>query len=314
MVKSINNDCKLIWDPPVMKNKKSTILSAILKHLKTRPTFDSIGIDRYRNSLEKGASTFKADPTVSVESFCVGPINAMWLTPDNNDNKRIILYIHGGGYIAGSIHSHKDMASKIAKSSAAKSIIFDYRLAPEHPFPDGLNDVKTMYDWVFKNYGKTHTISVVADSAGAGLAMAMLTPIPSNVLALPASIVLISPWVDLSCTNESHITNQNNDPMLISTVLKKTARIYTNKNLTNPLVSPIHNDFRGFCPTLIQTGENEILLDDSKHLARKLKQANVLVNLEVWEEMFHVWHYFARYLKEGQQAISRIGEFIKSHT
>ncbi len=296
-----------------MKNKKSHILSAILKHLKTRPTFDSIGIDKYRNVLEKSASAFKPDPTIEAEPFCVGPINAMWLTPENDENERIIFYVHGGGYIAGSINSHKDLASKIAKSSGAKTLIFDYRLAPEHPFPAGLNDVKTMYDWLIKNFIQTHEISVVADSAGAGLALAMLASINSNKTALPSSAVLISPWIDLSCKNNSHKINQDNDPMLISNVLKETAKIYTDEQLTNPQVSPIHNEFRGFCPTLIQTGENEILLDDSTDLAKKLEAANIEVSLEIWKEMFHVWHYFARYLKEGQQAISRIGEFIKAH-
>ncbi len=297
-----------------MKNKNSHILSAILKHLKARPTFDSIGIDQYRNVLEKGASAFKTDPTVTAESFCVGPINAMWLVPDNDDNTRIVFYVHGGGYVAGSINSHKDLASKIAKSSGAKTLIFDYRLAPEHPFPAGLNDVKIMYDWAFKNYNQTHTISVVADSAGAGLALAMLTSINLNEIALPASVVLISPWIDLTCINDSHIINQDNDPMLDSTILKKTAKMYTDKLLTDPQVSPIYNDFIEFCPTLIQTGENEILLDDSKYLAKKMKEANVEISLEIWGDMFHVWHYFARYLKEGRQAISRIGKFIKSYS
>ncbi|MCP3873667.1 MAG: alpha/beta hydrolase [Desulfobacteraceae bacterium] len=297
-----------------MKQITSHRLSAIIKHIKSTPDFESTGIVQYRNLLEKGADSLKLDKSVKVESIQINAIDAQWLMPSQHNEKRIILYTHGGGYIAGSINSHKDLASRIAIASAAKVLIFNYRLAPEHPFPKGLEDVKTVYNWVSKTFHKTHKVILVGDSAGAGLTLSLLSELISGKHCLPQCSVLISPWIDLTCQNNSLLNNQENDPMLNLSELKKIARLYTQKNLSDPLISPINNDFTGAPPILIQTGENEILIDDSKILAQKLKKAGSSVQLEIWEDMFHVWHYFAKYLSQGRQAINNIGKFIKNYS
>ena len=297
-----------------MSKRTSRILSAIFRQLKLRPSFESVGIEPYRTLLEKSAVTFKPLKAITVEPLTIKSIEAQWLIPLHHNGKRIIIYIHGGGYIAGSINSHRDLASRIAIASDAKVLIFNYRLAPEHPFPKGLKDVKTVYQWVIKKYRNSHRISLVGDSAGAGLALALVSVLLTEAHPLPACSVLISPWIDLECKNNSHLENQEKDPMLSQSILKKTARLYTNKDLSSPLISPVNNEFSGISPVLIQVGEHEILIDDSKILAQKLKTANARVQLEIWEEMFHVWHYFARYLSEGKQAINHIGNFIKKYS
>ncbi|WP_299976567.1 alpha/beta hydrolase [Desulfobacula sp.] len=292
----------------------SIILSAIFRHLKSRPTFESIGIEPYRKLLEKSAIAFKPDKSIKAEPFRIKAIEAQWLLPLHHNKKRIIIYIHGGGYIAGSINSHRDLASRIAIASDAKVLIFNYRLAPEHPFPKGLCDVRAVYQWVMDNFQDTHKISLVADSAGAGLALALLSGLLTDERPLPICSILISPWIDLECKNKSHIENQKKDPMLSQSILKKTALFYTDKDLSNPLISPINNNFSGISPVLIQTGEHEVLVDDSKILSKKLTKAGATVQLEIWEGMFHVWHYFAKYLSEGRQAIKHIGNFIKKYS
>jgi len=292
----------------------SHILSAIFRYLKSRPTFESVGIVPYRRLVEKGAMAFKPDKSIKMEPFHIKTIEAQWLVPPHHNKKRIIMYIHGGGFIAGSINSHKELASRIASVSDAKVLIFNYRLAPEHPFPKGLADVKTVYQWLADNFHDTHKISLAADSAGAGLTLALLSEVLGDGQNLPACSVLISPWVDLECKNKSHIENQKKDPMLSQSILKKTARIYTDKDLSTPLISPINNDFSGISPVLIQAGGHEVLIDDSKILLEKLKKAGATAQLEIWEEMFHVWHYFAKYLSEGRQAIEHIGNFIKKYS
>ncbi|NOX34855.1 MAG: alpha/beta hydrolase [Deltaproteobacteria bacterium] len=297
-----------------MGKTTSHILESILKHLRSRPGFDSVGIGQYRKLLEKSAFAFKPYKSIKVEPFCIKGIEAQWLLPLHHNEKRIIMYIHGGGYIAGSINSHKDLASRIAKASNAKVLIFNYGLAPEHPFPEGLTDVKTMYQWLFDNYYDTCKISLAADSAGAGLGLSLLSWVLLEKRFLPVCSVLMSPWIDLECKNESHINNSGKDPMLSRETLKKAARLYTDQDLSLPMISPVNSNFKGITPVLIQVGGHEVLMDDSKTLAQKLKKTGAIVELEIWEEMFHVWQYFARYLSEGRLAIEHIGSFIKNYS
>ena len=297
-----------------MGKTTSHILSALFRHLKSHPTIEQVGVQPYRTLLEKSATAFRPDKSIQMHPFMINAVEAQWLFPETHDGRRMILYVHGGGFIAGSMNSHRDLASRIAKVCDAKVLIFNYRLAPEHPFPEGLMDVRTVYEWLIRECRDSHDIILVGDSAGAGLALSLLSELLSDRYRLPVCSVLISPWIDLECKNLSHSENRDTDPMLSTDILKKTAALYTHKNLSHPFISPINNDFTGITPILIQTGENEILLDDSKILTQKLKAAGAVVELEIWEGMFHVWHYFAKYLSEGRQAIRGIGKFVRQHT
>jgi acetyl esterase/lipase len=294
-----------------MKKYNPRILNAVLKQIKSRPGFEDIGIEQYRLMLEKSASMFRAHKNIKKHRFTMASLEAAWLEPSDYKNKDIVLYIHGGGFIAGSIKTHKDIASRLAIASGAKVLLFNYRLAPEHPFPCGLEDVKTIYTEIADLYSSSHKISIAGDSAGACLGLSLLTCLRSSGLPMPESAVFISPWADLECKGGSHETNSKKDPMLTTRMLKRTARLYTDQDLSSALISPVNGDFSGICPCLIQVGENEILLDDSKILAKKIESAGSHVNLEIWENMFHVWHYFARYLPEAEQAIQHMGDFIK---
>jgi acetyl esterase/lipase len=296
-----------------MNKTTAHILSSILRHLKSQPSFESVGIQQYRKLLEKSALAFKPDKSITIKPLWINSIEAQWLLPLHHNERRIIMYVHGGGFIAGSINSHKDLASRIAIASHAKVLIFNYGLAPENPFPKGLTDVRTVYKWLMDHLQNNHTISLVADSAGAGLALTLLSELLTNGHPLPSCSVLISPWIDLECKNNSYVENQDKDPMLSQGILKKTARLYTDLDKSIPLISPINNEFSGLTPVLIQTGDQEILIDDSRILAKKLNTAQVTVQLEIWKDMFHVWHYFARYLSQGRRAIKEIGNFIKKY-
>ncbi len=297
---------------------KSHIFSSVfrqLRELRDHPSLDFIDIKNYRQLLEKNALTFKSDKSVKTESVYIKDIEAQWIKPQYHNKKQIVMYVHGGGFIAGSIKSHRHLASSIAIASNAKVLTFNYRLAPEYPFPAGLEDVKTIYQWLISSYTDEYRISIVADSAGAGLALSLLSVMLSKTISLPVCAVLISPWIDLECKNRSFVENRQRDPLLTRNILKKIIRLYTDhEDLSNPLISPINNDFSGICPLLIQTGENEILADDSKKLAQKLKSAGAEVQLDIWRNMFHVWHYFAEHLSEGREAINEIGNFIQKHS
>lgn len=297
-----------------MSPKTSRILSAIMFQVTSRPSIETIGVEAYRKLLEKSARVFSPDPEISAEPENTNGLDAIWLTPPDYNPKRIIVYVHGGGFIAGSINSHTDLASRIAKAARAKVLLFNYRLAPENKFPKGLNDVRAAYDYVVETFSATHSINLIGDSAGGGLAMSLVCDLMTNSKTLPDSVALLSPWVDLECKNPSYETLANKDFMLTRKTLKVTARYYSDGDLSDPLVSPINYPFSTIPPTLIQVGANEVLLDDSKILAEKIRTAGLPVELEVWEGMFHVWHYFAKYLSEAQEAITRIGDFIQKHS
>jgi acetyl esterase/lipase len=296
-----------------MKHLNSKAVAAILRHLRSSPTFESIGVDQYRALLEKSAKAFKVDPGTRISPLSVDQVPGAWITPDKASCDHVILYLHGGGFMGGSINTHKDLGARIAAAAGARLLMPEYRLAPEHPFPAGLRDAVTAYTWLLDHHVSPEHLVVAGDSAGGGLALSLLLKLKEKQIPLPRAAVLISPWVDLTCTGKSHQLNLGKDPMLNKKLLVSTAAHYVDKTrLNHPLVSPVHGDLSGLCPLLIQVGSREVLLDDSVTLAALAKEAGVDVTLEIWEEMFHVWHYFARYLDQARDAIGGIGGWIRA--
>lgn len=289
------------------------ILSAVFKHLKARPSFESIGIGPYRALLENSARIFKPDPSVTFEPFSMLGLKAAWLTPEITTPDNLTLFVHGGGYIAGSIVSHRDLAGRIARAAESKTLVVEYRLAPENPFPAGLDDITNVYLHLLEQVPAGTAINLVGDSAGGGLCLGLLARLNHGKTPLPACAVFLSPWIDLECKNASHTDTSIDDPMLDRKTLLTTARLYTDKPLDDPLVSPVNSRFDHLCPILIHVGANEVLLDDSKQLAKIAARSGAEVQLDIYPDMFHVWHYFARYLSTGQEAIQKIGKFIKDH-
>ncbi len=258
------------------------------------------------------AKAFKPDKTTEFKPVKIDKINAAWIIPKNISSGKTILFLHGGGFIAGSINSHRDIASRLAKASNSKLLIIDYRLAPEHPFPAGLEDALTAYRWLLENCVEHNKIALAGDSAGGGLTLALLAKIKLSKLPLPDAAVFFSPWTDLENKNRSFKANEGIDPMLNKNMLEQTAALYCNKkDLSNPLVSPINSDLTGLCPMLIHVGENEVLLDDSLLLAQYAKKAGVKTTIEVFDNMFHVFQYFAKYLSIARASINKAGIFIQ---
>ncbi|MEA2061560.1 MAG: alpha/beta hydrolase [Thermodesulfobacteriota bacterium] len=265
--------------------------------------------------IDASGSTLKTDSKTGVKKFYINHIPAAWISPDNSRKSTVMLYLHGGGFIAGSIKSHRDLATRIARASRVSAVIIEYRLAPEHPFPAGLDDSLTAYEWLLSHGFASDKICLAGDSAGGGLALSLLLKIKEKKLPMPCAAALISPWTDHTCNNPSHRKNQKKDPMINQYMLFHASRLYTGgKNLDHYLVSPANADFKGLCPLLVQAGSLEVLMDDAVHLAEKAKNAGVKVTLEIWPDMFHVWHFFSRFLVQGREAVSEIGKFIQSHT
>ena len=244
-----------------------------------------------------------------------GGVPAEWVAAAGAADDRVILYVHGGGYVMGSIATHRELAARLSKASGARVLLVDYRLAPEHPFPAAVEDATAAYRWLLAQNIKPSRIVVAGDSAGGGLALATLIALRDAKVPLPAAGVGISPWVDMEGTGASMTTRAKVDPVVQKEGLLGMAQLYLGgKDPKSPLAAPLHADLSGLPPLFIQVGDSETLLDDSTRVAEKAKSAGVKVDLEVWPEMPHVWHLFAPFLPEGQQAIEKIGKFVQQQT
>jgi acetyl esterase/lipase len=226
--------------------------------------------------------------------------------------ERVILYLHGGAYHAGSIKSHRFLAANIANAAKARALIIDYRLAPEAPFPAAVEDAQAAYLWLLANDVAPGNIVVAGDSAGGGLALAMLVALRDSGEPLPAAVVCLSPWVDLAGTGEYCARRVKADLIVDPTMGLKSAEMYLrDADPRAPLASPVYANLGGLPAMLVQVAADELLLSDSVRLAERARADGVKVTLEIWEGMQHVWQLVASFLPEGQQAVDRIGEFIR---
>jgi acetyl esterase/lipase len=243
-----------------------------------------------------------------------GGVPAEWITTPEAVDERVIYYLHGGGYIMGSINTHREMISRLSRAAGGRALAIDYRLAPENPFPAAVEDSTGAYRWLLSTGVDPARLVIAGESAGGGLTVATLVALRDAGDALPTAAVCLSPWVDLECLGESMTTKAEIDPMAHREDILELAEAYLgDTHPRTPLAAPLYADLRGLPPLLIQVGTAEVLLDDSTRLAERARSAGVDVILEPWDDMFHMWHFFAAMLPEGQQAIDRIGEFIRKH-
>jgi acetyl esterase/lipase len=241
-------------------------------------------------------------------------LRVAWIRPTGADKEKVLLFLHGGGYVTGSINSHLMLCIPMAQTLKMNVFAPEYRLAPEHPFPAALEDALKAYRWLLAQGYKPADIIIAGDSAGGGLALAVVLALRENHEPLPAAIICMSPWADLTNSGQSHITKADAEVVLKTDVLKEWALCYTDEtNLNNPLVSPVYADFHGFPPLLIQVGSEEILLDDARMLADKAKADGVDVTLKVWAGLWHVWPALGDLIPESRETFLEIEQFIRDH-
>lgn len=257
----------------------------------------------------------QAPEGVTCTPVDAGGVSAEWSVAPGVDEAKVVLYVHGGGYVMGSAGSHRDVTGRLSKAAGARVLSLNYRLAPEHPFPAPVDDAVAAYRWLLAQGVSSGNIAVAGDSAGGGLAIATLLALRDAGEPLPAAGIGISPWVDMEGTGESMTTRAAVDPVVQKEGLLGMAKLYLgDADPKNPLAAPLHADLAGLPPLLLQVGDAETLLDDSTRLAEKARAAGVDVTLKVWDEMPHVWHLFAPILPEGRQAIDEIGSFFQART
>ena len=289
-------------------------LQAVIDLLTSRQQASKLTIQDARAGKTIFMRNIGCDTQVDVTSVDANGVLAEWVAAPNANDNCAVLFLHGGAYILGSIESNRELAARISKSTRSRVLNIEYRLAPENPFLAAVEDATDAYRWVLDQGIDPAQIAIAGASAGGGLTVAALVSFRDSGSPMPACAVCISPWVDLECIGETMTSKAGVDPMIQRDGLVSIANIYLNgPDPRTPLAAPLHVDLTGLPPTLVLVGTWETLLSDSTRLVEKAESAGVDVTLEQWDEMIHVWPIYAPVLPEGQQAIDRIGEFVRQH-
>ena len=287
-------------------------LDKILSIFDKQATLGTLSLEEERAGLDEGGARFKVPEDVTMQPVNVDGVEGEFLiAPGASDNK-VVLYLHGGGYVIGSIKSHRYLMQNISRHSGAKVLGINYRLAPENPYPGALEDATKAYRWLLAQGYEAKNIAIGGDSAGGGLTLATLVNLRDNNDPLPAAGVLISPWADMTGEADSVTSRAESDPMVKPDGLFTLGAHYLNgTDPKNPQVSPVFSEMNGLPPLCIHVGGREILYDDAITVADNARAAGVEVELLCEPELFHVWHAFAPMLEEAQQAVEKIGAFLK---
>jgi monoterpene epsilon-lactone hydrolase len=244
----------------------------------------------------------------------VGMIDALWASRGRPDRRKVILYLHGGAYLAGSPRTHRHLAAVLAGSAGVRAVLPDYRLAPESPFPAAVEDALASFRHLLDAGYAASEVAFAGDSAGGGLCFAASLAAAEAGLPQPACIVAFSPWVDLTGQAESHRRNAARDVMLPARRLDEVVDYYVDPaDRTNPKASPLFGDWTAPPPTLIMASRSEILADDATRMAERLRSCGGDVQLEMWRNLPHAWPIFTGRLAEADQALSGAGAFIARH-
>jgi len=258
---------------------------------------------------------------VEVRRLDLAGLQCEWLLAPGADPNRRLLYIHGGGWSSGDLESHRGLSARLSIASGASVLAVHYRLIPEHPFPAGLDDCVHAYRWLRDNGpngpAAAQAMFIAGDSAGGNLTLATLLACKERNIPLPNGAMPLSPATDFAASGASWKTRAAVDPIIPANpeAIRMSGHFYTQGRADplHPLVSPLYGDLSGLPPLLIQVGDAEVLLDDSVMFADKARAAGVDVTLEVWPEMPHVWQAFCGFLPEADQAVERLGQFVRKH-
>lgn len=238
-------------------------------------------------------------------------VPASWITPPGSAADRVILYLHGGGYILGSPETHHEIIHRFAHGASARALAVDYRLAPEHPYPACVEDAVAAYRWLLAQGQSPSGIAVAGDSAGGGLTMATLVALRDAGVPLPGCAVCFSPWVDFTGSGASVKSNAGKDPMVDPATLGAMASMVLGGK-SPAESSPLFSDLAGLPPLFVQVGANEVLLDDARRLVARIQEGRGHAEIDVWEGMVHGFQAFPTFMPEAVPAVERAASFVRA--
>lgn len=289
---------------------------AYLAEARSTPAYGAPGNDFDLAGLREGMAQRLAptDTAVTCRPVAADSIPCQWILAPGCDPDVRLLYLHGGGFVSGAGDHYAALAAKVSAAAGCAVLMADYRLAPEHPFPAGLQDCLSAYRWLLHNGPERATparaVFIAGDSAGGGLVLSALLALRDQAEELPAAGIALSPFADLTLTGPSIISENGSDPIMSAECLPVFVDLYlAGSDPQDALASPVFGDFSGLPPLLLQVGQFEVIRDDCVRVAERAQAAGVDVALEVWPDMVHVFQ--VRELPESQQAIERIAEFMR---
>jgi epsilon-lactone hydrolase len=275
-------------------------------------------VEEQRAGYDEYGDLMPLPPDASVKQVTWGGIPVHVVDVNTQTSRSVVFYLHGGGYVIGSVRSHQGFAALFSQRSQARVAIVEYALAPERPFPAAVDDAISAYRGLLATGVDPSDIVISGDSAGGGLALALLVALRDAGDAMPAGAALMSPWSDLSFTGETLATNKHIDTMVAEDMIRVMASHYVGDgDPTHPLVSPVYAELSGLPPLQIHVGSDEILLDDSRRIATIAATSGVDCELTVWEEMIHVFPNFAPLLPEthdAHTALNQMATFVRRRT
>ena len=277
---------------------------------KVHGMIDNTDIEKHRLSQDHVGALLGNSRDMLIRSVKIQDMDGEWVSVNRAHMKKyVILYCHGGGYSTGSSLYARTLTTKLSASTSMDVLCFDYRLAPEHPYPAATEDAMKAWDYLMLlGYGARDVI-IAGDSAGGNLALSLVLKLKEEERILPRGVLLMSPWTDLTSSGKTHQTRAELDPVLDAEYLERMIHNYVDgQDLEDPFISPLFGDFTGFPPTYIQAGNNEILLGDATMLQKKMVQANVSVKLDIFKGMWHVFQMSP--LKTAYDAMEKNAEFI----
>jgi epsilon-lactone hydrolase len=280
-----------------------------------RESFDfNRSIADFREQCEKSAAKYsKRIEGITIKEEYIGGMKAEWIAPDRADAKKVVLYVHGGGYVSGSCNDHRGFVANFAKNCGVTNLLYEYRLAPENPFPAALEDSVQVYQWLLGNGFQPENMVVAGESAGGGLCLALLLALKERRIPLPAAAVAISPWTDLTCSSDSYRTKNKVSVAAMNSWLVF-SKYYVGDSPANfPLISPLFGNLAGFPPLFINSGVDDELFEDGEKFYHKAKEAQVDITFRAGVGMVHCYPLLAPLFKEASEAMEEICEFIKKH-
>lgn len=299
-----------------MVSLQGRLLSLLLRwRFKHRPAQDEAEFVRVARSLINDPRRIpkSTPPNIVLTEVERAGVRGEWIEPANSKNEKTIIYFHGGGYIGGSVKTYRFTTFALACAANARVFAVEYRLAPEHRFPCAVEDGLAAYRYVLEEGGSNEHVAFVGDSAGGGLLLATMLAAREEKIALPAAGVCYSPFTDLAVTGGSLDANNRRCAMFYGDTLRHVAQIYLGSaEALNVLASPLYADLTGFPPLQIFASTSETLLDDSLRLAEKAKRDGVVVDMQVWKNLPHVWPIFSDQLPEARKALQLTSGFIEN--
>ncbi|HEX8854676.1 MAG TPA: alpha/beta hydrolase [Thermoleophilaceae bacterium] len=297
-----------------MPSKQSEAVKNLYRSwTEARITDPDRSLEEQRDDLERWGDLTAEPGGVDYIETDAGEVPAMWAVPKGCVEDRVILCLHGGGFVGGSMYTHRKLFGHLAKTIGARALIPNYRRTPEHPHPAPVDDATAAYRWLLEQGVSANHIALTGDSSGGGLAITAM--LHARVLGLPtaAAFMLISPWVDMELTGNSYESNREKDAFFYKEVVQGLVDMFLGErgNGKDPLANPLYADLTGLPPIHIQVGGDETLLDDSRRLAEHARGAGVDVRVEIFPDQQHTFHMAAGRAPEADEAIGALARWVR---